>query len=35
VVGAPAAMVILALFATGISVWRGLAFPALRDFRDT
>jgi MFS family permease len=35
VVGAPAAMVILALFATGISIWRGLAFPALRDFRDT
>jgi MFS family permease len=33
VVGAPAAVAILALVATGLVLWRGWRFPALREFR--
>lgn len=34
VIGAPAAVALLAAVATGITLWRSFSFPALRDYRD-
>jgi MFS family permease len=34
VIGAPLAVAVLGLVTTGLVVWRGLAMPALRDYRD-